>query len=819
MDVRNLIEAGARHSRHAARTVLRKKGAYLSAAAILALGIGMSVAMFSLVDAVLLRPLPFPRQESIHLIWKVDPLAGSHVEELAYPEIRDLQEGVPGFEAVAGMPTSLYGYARVLQTSTSEPVQIESAPVSQDFFRVLGVSPVLGRDFTSSDERVGAPPVVVLSDAVWRNQLGADPRIVGQMIRLNGLGTTVIGVMAPGVDFPRGAGLWIPLGVETRIVERRGATFLQMIVRAKPGISRDRIAVEVNAVFQRVAAEHPEQYTRSQQAVVTPLVEYWTGSARVHLRIVLGASLLLLIASIISASNLLLSRTVSRGSEIATRLALGAGRRQILAQLGAEGTVVAVAAGLYIGDSAIRFLVRRAPSDIPRLQDAGLNLASLSFAACAAVIAVIACTLIPGWSATRLHLDSALREGGGRISSSRRAGATRALFMLAQAAVTLILLALASLLVLSYRSMMSADTGFANRDTVSMNLQLRGAGMFPGQVFGASFRRAFYTQLLNRLREAPGVISAGAVLLRPLEGTIGWDVPYECEFEAGTNQSSVLPKVNYEVVTPGYFRTVGTPILEGRDFDEHDSEDGDKVAIVSRTLAQRIRAAGHSPVGHRLRLGLNDSSWFKIVGVTADARYRNITQAGADIFVSYLQAPQPTNYVVIRGTQPSRDRAALVRHVLSEIDSNQAIAGVATIGELIDGNAARHRFNMIVLLWFAVCAAILAAAGVYSVIAETMAAREREIAIRTALGAQRIRLVREMVSGTLGCVVAGEMAGAVLVCALGGFTQDLLHGVSARDPRILGSVAAFLFIVSLSSAFWPAWFAAGVDPKNSLRER
>jgi putative ABC transport system permease protein len=418
-----------------------------------------------------------------------------------------------------------------------------------------------------------------------------------------------------------------------------------------------------------------------------------------------------------------------------------------------------------------------------------------------------------------MHLESSLREGGGRISSSHRAGATRSLFILAQAAVTLILLATASLLVLSYRSMMSADTGFANRDTVSMNLQLRGPGMFSGQVFDAIFRRAFYTQLLNRLREAPGVTSAAAVLLRPLEGTIGWDVPYEFEFEAATSKTSVLPKVNYEVVTPGYFRTVGTPILEGRDFDEHDSEDGDNVVIVSRTLAQRIRVAGHSPVGHRLRLGLNDSPWFRIVGVTADARYRNITQAGADIFASYLQASQPTNYVVIRGTQPSRDLAALTRTVLSEIDSSQAIAGVATIGELIDRNAGRHRFNMIVLLWFAVCSAILAAAGVYSVIAETMAAREREIAIRSALGAQRIRLVREMVSGTLGCVVAGEVTGAILVCALEGFTLDLLHGVSARDPRILGSAAAFLFIVSLWSALWPAWIAAGVDPKNSLRRR
>src|ERR1700722_18591767 len=259
-----ILDNWAGHLRFAIRTLLRNKGAYLPAAAILALGIGMSVAMFSLVDAVLLRPLPFPEQNSIQVIWKVDPLAGSHVEELAYPELRDLQEGISDFAYVAVMPTSLYGYARVLQAGKAGPVQIESAPVSHDFFRVLGVSPALGRDFTGSDERAGAPPVVVISDQVWRNQLGADPKMVGRMIRLNGQGYTVIGVMAAGVEFPRGAGLWIPLGVERARVDCRGATFLQAIARTRPGVSREQIAVPVNALFARLAADHPEAYTRSQ---------------------------------------------------------------------------------------------------------------------------------------------------------------------------------------------------------------------------------------------------------------------------------------------------------------------------------------------------------------------------------------------------------------------------------------------------------------------------------------------------------------------------------------------------------------------------
>jgi putative ABC transport system permease protein len=815
-----ILDHCAHHLRFAIRTLLRNKAGYLAAAAILALGIGMSVAMFSLVDAVLLRPLPFPKQESIQVIWKVDPLAGSHVEELAYPELRDLQESISDVESVAVMPTSLYGYARVLQIAKAEPVQIESTPVSHDFFRVLGVSPVLGRDFTSADERVGAPPVVILSDRVWRNQLGAEPKIVGRMIRLNGQGHTVIGVMSPGVEFPRGAGLWIPLGTDARVVDRRGATFLQAIARTKPGVSRERIAVQVDALFRRLAADHPEAYTRSQRGVVTPLVEYWTGSARLHLWIMLGASFLLLIASVISSSNLLLSRTLSRRSEIATRLALGARRSQILAQFGMEGTLVAIiaaAVGLGVAQSAIRLLVRWAPGDIPRLPEAALDLGSFCFAAGAAALAAVACTIIPGWVATRMHLESALREGGVRLSLSRREGRTKSVFILAQAAVTVMLLLLASLLVLSYRSMMSADIGFANRDAISMDLQLRGPGLFSNQTFDAPTRRAFYTQLLDRLRQAPGVTSAAAILLRPLEGTIGWDVPYEFEFEASGKAGRVLPKINYEVVTPDYFKTVGTPLLEGRDFDEHDSEGNARVVIISEILAQRIRAAGHAPIGYRIRLGLDGPGWRRIVGVCSDARYRGITRTGADIFVPYLQAMQPTNYVVIRGTQSAGALAALVRRTSAAMDSSQAVAGVETIGELIDANSARHRFNMILLLWFGVCAALLAASGVYSVIAETMAAREREIAIKSALGAQKIRLVREMVSGTLVFVLVGETFGALMVCAFGKPASELLYGVSVRDPFVLSGVVAFLFVVSMLAALWPAWSAADGEPKASLR--
>ena len=777
--------------RAAFRTLSRQRGAYLFAIAILTLGIGMSVSMFSLVDAVLLRPLPFPRQDAIQVIWKKDPPAGLQVEELAYPELRDLQENIQDYQSVAVMPTSLYGYGRVLQTGKGEPVQVESAPVSHDFFRVLGVAPAMGRDFTGSDEQVGAPPVVMVSDRVWREQLGADRGIVGRMISLNGQGTTVIGVMGRGVEFPRGAGLWIPLGVDRRVVERRGATFLQAIARVRPGARIDAVAGKVNALFQRLAGQFPEAYSPSQQAVVTPLTEYWSGSARLHLWIMLGASCLLLAAALISAGNLFLSRAIARRQEIATRSAIGARRSQIVAQFAAEGLVaglIAAVAGLVMAQWGIGFLVKFAPADIPRLSESALNLASFAVAAGAAALAAVVCSVLPAWFATR-----SLRPTGRRAQG---------VFIFAQSAVTVILLGMSAFLVLSYRAMMRADTGFAHRDALSMNLALR------GRTYDTQIRRALYTALLDRLRQSPGVTAAAAILLRPLEGTIGWDVPYEFEFQAGAKESRELPKVNYEVITPGYFQTVGTPLLEGRDFNDRDSEGAEGVIIISNALAQQIRRAGHAPVGYRMRLGMGSSAWLKVIGVAGDARYRNVTQTGGDLFVPYRQAEPPTNYVVVRGTRPAGELATLVRHTLAGLDPNQAVAGVATIGELMDRNTARHRFNMILLLWFAACAALLAATGVYSVIAESAAERRREIAIKNALGAGRPRLVRDMVSLAILFVLGGELVGVVCAVALGNAASDLLYGVSPRDPAILGAVAAFLLAVSLASALFPAWIAS-----------
>ena len=771
---------------------------------VLALAAGLSIAIFSLVEAVLLRPLPFPRQDSLRVIWKADPKAGVPFIELGYPELRDLQENVDAFASVAVMPTTLYGYGQVIQSGTKDPVQIESAPVSHDFFRTLGVSPALGRDFVSSDEQIGAAPVVILSDTVWRGSFDSNPSVVGQSIRLNGIAHTVIGVMASGIDFPRGAGLWTPLGVGP-FIARRGTTYMQAIARVRPRYSDAQVEAQVNSVFARIARDHPEFYTAQQQGVITRLPDYLTGPARLELTVALGASLLLLLAGCVTASNLFLSRTFGRRTEIATRTAVGASSGQILAQFLVEGAfagLLSAASGLALAWALIKVLISAAPPGIPRIEAASIDGSVLFFASTAACIVALACAFAPSVTAVQFSTRGrpAARRPGLRLQNS---------FTVVQTAATVVLLAACLLIVASVRSLLRTDIGFHNPDTITMNLSLK--SLDSGQ------RRAFYTRLLDRLRESPLVASAAAVLVRPLEGTIGWDTHYETEFDPQP-ASKEPPISNLEAITPGYFGTVGTPLLAGRDFTKDEAE---PAAIVSRSLARRIANLGHQAVGTRIRLGRGGGGqWLRIVGVAADARYRSVTTTGDDIYISYLQTGIPVNYLVVRSRTAGTERevVGLVRQEVAQLDSSQAVASIATIAQLVDRDTGRQRFAMTLLIVFGLGALLLAGAGVYSVVSEGVSTRKRELAIRTALGANRPNLIRAIIGGTIRVVLLGEVAGFLAAVAVGREMSDMLYEVRPADPKILGATLLFLLAVSVLAALIPARRAIRQEARTVLHQ-
>ena len=793
-----------RDIRFAIRSYARDGGAYIWATAILAVGIGLSVAMFSLVEAVLLNPLPFPDQADVHMVWKTDlQLHDQLVGELAFPELADLS---PNFEHVALIPAALYGNGRVLQTGAQAPVQIETCPTTADLFRVLKVKPALGRDFETSDQDPGAAPVVMLSDRVWHEHFDAKRQAVGQIVRLNGIGHTIIGVMPPEVDFPKGAGLWVPLKTELR----RGATWLIAVGRTTHGTPTGKVQQAADHTFQLQASSYPKEYTPTQRAVVVPIAEYLTGTAKSHLLISLLASVLLLISACVSASNLFLSRTLVRRREVATRVAMGASRSQILAQFSIEALVASVAAtlvGSLLAAALIRVLVSLAPADIPRMDQARLDLGALGFASLIALLASRACVIGPAIVLQGKNLDTMLRDGV-RTAGSRTGRRLQSLFVFAQSALTVAILAVGLLLFLSYQAMVHADLGFVHRDTLTMNLALRGPGINP------EIRRRFYTELLNRLRAAPAVDSAAAVLLRPFEGPIGWDTEYMFEFEAATRDPNKLTKANFEVVTPRYFDTVGTALMAGRDFDDHDTPTSEKVAIVSESMAHRIRAAGRDPLLHRIQsLG----EWRRIVGVTADARYRRVVQTADNVDVPYTQVRVPTNYLVLRGRVSAPELLALVRRTLKQVDPSEAIAGEATLGQLIDRNTAGSRFNVGILMLFVIGAVVLAAAGIHSVVRESVTVRAKEIALRLALGAGRWSLVWATTRRALLWVCIGELAGLTLALFLGRTAADLLYGIAPNDPVVLVSATAFLFVIASAASAIPAWIAASQDPRHALQ--
>jgi predicted permease len=800
-------ESAVRHVRFALRSFRRHGGAYILATAILGIGIALSVAVFSLVDAVVFAPLPIPQQERVHLIWKTDPGNQPHlVGELAYAELADLQTNMPEIQQVALFPAAPYGNGRVLQVGGEDPVQIESCPTTPDFFRVMDAQPVLGRGFAPGDSAAGAAPVVVLSHRVWHKHFGARRDIIHQPVRLNGRGHTVIGVMPPEFDFPRGIGLWVNMAANNE----RGATWLQAVARVSPGVTREQLQASANRTFQLQASEHPKEYLATQRAVVTPVAEFTTGTARVQLLLALLASLLLLLSACVSAGNLFLSRALARRQEVATRVSLGATQGQILSQFAIESFVAAALATLAGGAVAsllIRLLIHWAPPDIPRIENAGLNFMALAFAATVALLAAVACAMGPALLLRRGNLEAMLRDGGTRTAGSRAGNRLQRAFVFLQATLTVAILAASVLLFASYRAMLQTDIGLGNRDALTMNLSLRGPRV------NSENYRLFYLELLDRLRAQPEVTQAAGVLLRPLEGSIGWDTKYTLEFERGQRDPKRVPKANFEVVTPGYFEAIGTPLIAGRDFQLQDTQDTERVVIISQGLARHFRDAGLDPLGQRMNVfGANR----KVVGVVADARYRGVVQAGEDVYVPNLQIGVPTNYLVIRGKVPAGELLALVRRTLKDMDPAQAIAGEATLGQLVERNTARDRFNVAILLLFAAGAIVLAAVGIHSVVRESVAVRAKEMAVRTALGASRGRLSAQTVRGVVLCVAAGVATGILASLLLGPAAEHLLYSVSARDPWILTGVAAFVLTVAIGSSLLPAWNAAGQHPRKHL---
>jgi putative ABC transport system permease protein len=799
--------------RFGARTLLKKPGFALIAVITLALGIGANTAIFSVVYAVLLRPLPFPEQERLVVAWKKDTTTNNPFVELAVAEVRDWQAQNRSFTDLALMPTTIYGHGYTL-TDRGDPLQLESAKVTGRFFSVLGARAALGRIFDESDDQVGGAKVVVLSDHLWRERFNADPNIIGRTVMLSQESFNVIGVMPSTFAFPQGVDLWIPLKVvmSQRAVESRGYTFLQAVGRLKPGVTIDQAEADLNAIIARLAEQYPETEAKGHRVVLTTLPDHLLGDAKPALWALFAATGLLLLIAAANIANLLLARATSRRKELAVRAALGAGRRRLVGQLLCESFALAIcgaAGGVLLAYWLLDLLVAIAPSDIPRLEDARLSGAALLASLLCTLATTVIFGLLPALSASQFNLNETLNEAGGKLSGSREGSRLRGALVVGEVALTLVLLVGATLILRSFVNLSRAPLGFDPSGVLTTQLRLAGAKY--GTV---EARREFFRQLIERLEARPGVVAASGALIRPLEGVVGWDTDFSFDGQSA-DEARRNPNANYETVHPHYFRVFGIPIKAGREFDSHDISDAQKVAIINETTAARFFGSARNAVGKRINVGLG--GWMTVVGVAGDVRYRELQNTRVDIYAPHAQSMPALNHFAVRTTLGAANALALVRREVAALDPQQAVSRVATMDELVAAQLARPRFSAVLLNWLSGLAALLAAVGIFGVMAYSTARRSAEIGVRIALGAQGSDILTLVIGQGMRMAAVGVVIGLAASFALTRLVAKLLYGVSAADPLTFGVVAALLTFVALLACYIPARRATKVDPMIALR--
>lgn len=805
--------------RYGLRMLLKKRAITAIAVITLALGISANTAIFSVAFAAILRPLPFADQEQLFVAWKSDSTANNPFVELSVPDFKDWQKQSELVEHLAAMPTTSYGYGYVL-TGEGDPVQLESARVSADFFTTLGARPLLGRTFTIEDDRPGAAPVVVLSYQLWQERFDTDPGIVGRVITLGQTGFSVIGVMPARFEFPKGVSVWTPLSaaMQRRTIENRGAVFLQAIGRLKTGVTLQQAEAEFNTIIGGIAAEHPDLDAYGHRVVITPLAEYVFGNARPALWLLLAATALLLLIACVNIANLLLARALSRRRELAVRAALGASRARLVRQFITESMVLTVfsgAIGILLSYWLIDVLLWLAPADIPRLSEVRINGTVLLFTCAVTLLTALAVGLAPALTASKVNLSEALNEGGSRISGERASGRLRSALVVVEVAMSLVLLVGAGLTVRSFQNLSRVNLGFDPNNVITFQLSLQGE-----KYRDRAARGEFFKQLLARLEDQPGVVAAGAVLVRPLEGTIGWDVPFAVEGQSPAEfRKNIVP--NYEAVSPHYFRAMGIPIKSGRDFTEEDNDQAPYVTIISEEMARGVFGPDVDPIGKRITNDPGDpeARWRTIVGVAANAHYRELKDIRWDMYAPYRQSTAPLRYVAVRTESDAAAFAGTARETLASMDPNQALTGVTTMEQLVDKELARSRFISLLLIWLAAVGGLLAAVGIYGVISYAVTQRTQEIGVRMALGAQTRDVLRLVIGQGMRLALTGVVAGLVLSLGLTRLMTSLLYDVGATDPMTFGMTAAVLAGIALLACYLPARRAMKVDPMIALRSQ
>lgn len=806
------LDAWIRDVRVGLRALCKSPGFTAGAVIVLALGIGANTTIFSLVHAVLLRPLPYPRPERLVSVWHRPPQA-------AFPGLARFSVSPANYFDWAAESRSFDGLAirqfRSLNlTGTAEPETLKAQAASVNFFDLIGVPPALGRTFTRDDDVEGASQVVVLSDGVWKRRFGADPGVIGRAIRLNGRPHTVVGVMPASFHFPDWADVWTPLGWTADERAVRSNHNCTVVGRLRDGVDLDEAQAEMSTIADRLAREYPDDNT-GWGAVVVPLHENLVEDVRPTLLVLLGAVAFVLLIASANVANLVLARTLARRKEIALRLALGAGRPHVLRQVLCETTLLGLAGGalgLLLAANGLPLIVAVLGADLPHDADPRLSGWVLFVSLAVSLATGVLAGLAPAWRLTRVNVAEALKLGLGPTDGDAGGTRTRVALVVAEVALSLVLLVGAGLMIRSLWLLRSVDTGFDSQNVVAFSL------MLPEATYAKDEERArLQAALLQRVRAVPGVVSAGVGDSLPSDGNMShWPIAIEGR---PILPAAEQPQVQAVTVSPGFLESLRVPVLRGRDFDDHDTLGRPDVALVSQAMARHYWP-GEDAVGRRLTTVFLPGRPIEVVGIVKDVKLQglDVIEAIDAMYLPYAQVPPMGLELVVRaGSSPGAIVPAVVG-AIHDIDPDQPVMMVRPLDDVLQLSLARKRFTMLLLGAFAGVALVLAAVGIYSVLSYTVRRRVREIGIRLALGGRLIDVVWMVVLDGLKPTLLGIAIGVVAALGLSRALASLTFGVTSTDPLTFAAVSALLVGVGALASLVPAYRATQVDPIKTLRD-
>jgi putative ABC transport system permease protein len=793
--------------RHAVRVLSRRPGFTLVAVLTLAIGIGANTAIFSVVNAVLLRPLPYQQPDRIVRLWEQS--ARGVPNNVAHPNFLDWRTRSRSFEALAeyrgGTETIVAGGQAAFASAYA---------VTDGFFRVFGVQPAIGRTFTAEETRPGGAPAAVVSYDFWKSTLAGQSDLSQLSVTIDGMPLRVVGVMPRGFAYPADAQLWAPKEL-TPDTSGRTAHNNDVVGRLATHVSLQQASGEMNAIAAQLKQEHGTG-VNAVGVVMVPLREALTDGSKQTLWLLLGAVGLVLLIACANVAAAMLTTSEERRAELALRAALGAGRGRIFRQLLAESLVIGctgAAVGLLLAAWMIRVLLSVNAVPVPRAAEIGIDGVVLLFAVALGVLTPLVFGVLPSLQAARSDLREALAEGGRSAAAPVRAG-VRALLIAAEVAVALVLLTGAGLLMRSFANVMAVDPGFDAGGAITATMAV------PRTKYPDAPRSAqFYATMLERLRRLPGVAAAGAVTQPPLAGR---DHGGGLVLEGAAADTRRL-FAGYRIATPGYLEAAGLRLTQGRTLSDDDRAGSLPVAVVNQSFVRAL-PAGLDPIGVRFRFtGMDQvNPTFTIVGVVADVRHRSLVRAAApEVFVSAYQQPfraRYTMFVVVRPTDRAAQGAlaAAVREAVGDVDTEVPVE-MSTLAAFISGSVADRRFMLGVLGAFAAIAVLLAASGIYSVLSRSVAQRTQEIGIRMALGADARSVVGLMLGSAMRSVALGLIVGAAAGLAAARLLTSYLFEVTPLDPAAFAGAAMLLMLVALAAAYVPARRATRVDPLQALR--